>query len=261
MVAVIGGSIAAAGALGSAAISSSASKGAAGQQVAGAEAGTQELGRQYDLTRGDLLPYNTAGQSSESALLKLLGLDEGGNPLTAPLSTTYTPFTPGDLSQTPGYQFTLAQGLKATQNGFAAKGLASSGAAEKGAGQYATGLADSTYLDQLKAYISQYQAGLAGKSQTFNQLSNLTSLGEDAGAKTGAVGGQAAQGIANLDAGIGNANAAGTVGTANALSGSLGSLGGIFNNSVLLQKLLGGGASDGGGTLVSPGITAIQDSH
>jgi hypothetical protein len=56
--------------------------------------------------------------------------------------------TQEQLEKTPGYQFTLAQGLKATQNAAAARGLGISGAALKGAADYATGLADKTYQNQ-----------------------------------------------------------------------------------------------------------------
>ncbi len=72
------------------------------------------------------------------------------------------------LSQTPGYQFALDQGLKATQNGFAAQGLASSGAAMKGGAQFAEGLASQTYNQQLQNYLANYNAGIAGVGANVN---------------------------------------------------------------------------------------------
>jgi hypothetical protein len=86
------------------------------------------------------------------------------------------PTNQAQLAQTPGYQFTLNQGLESTQNSFAAQGLGSSGAAMKGAAQYATGLADTTYNQQLQNYLNTYQTGLGGQESAYSTgLGGLTS--------------------------------------------------------------------------------------
>ena len=54
------------------------------------------------------------------------------------------------LQSTPGYQFTLDQGLKAAQNNATAQGLGVSGAAMKAASTYTSGLADQTYQNQTR---------------------------------------------------------------------------------------------------------------
>lgn len=142
------------------------------------------------------------------------------------------------LEATPGYKFTLDQGLKSVQNSAAARGLGTSGAALKGAASYVTGLADSTY-----------------QSNLLNPLEYLSTTGEGAAAQTGTLG---TQGAANAGAGIvgaGNATAAGTVGAANATAGALGSIantaGSLPLNYLLYNNLLGGGGG-GAGSASSP---------
>lgn len=73
------------------------------------------------------------------------------------------------LEATPGYKFTLDQGLKSTQNSFAAKGLGNSGAALKGAAQFTTGLADQTYQSQLNNYLTSYNAQFANTRNAYGQ--------------------------------------------------------------------------------------------
>ena len=70
------------------------------------------------------------GQQALTQLQGLTGTGVGGNPLTAPLTSQFQP-TMAQLEQTPGYQFSLDQGLKATQNSYAGQGLGASGAAMK----------------------------------------------------------------------------------------------------------------------------------
>jgi hypothetical protein len=94
------------------------------------------------------------------------------------LPSVYQPWGTGadaqaTLEQTPGYQFTLNQGLKSLGNSFASRGLGASGAALKGASQYTTGLADNTYNQQLQNNMAQqgqqYGQGLSNQTTAFNQ--------------------------------------------------------------------------------------------
>lgn len=73
------------------------------------------------------------------------------------------------LEQTPGYQFTLNQGLKAVQNSEAAKGRGISGNAITGAEKYATGLADKTFKDQYGMAADQFKNAMVGQDTSFNQ--------------------------------------------------------------------------------------------
>ncbi len=118
------------------------------------------------------------------------------------------------LTQTPGYQFTLDQGLQSVQSGFAAKGLADSGSALKGAAQYATGLAQNTYQQQLSNYMNLLGTGLSAANMGGQFGTQATSLANQYSTSAAA------------------AQAAGAVGVANALSGG-------FNNASSLALLAG----------------------
>lgn len=72
------------------------------------------------------------------------------------------------LESTPGYQFTLDQGLKATQNSFTSKGLGNSGAALKGAASFASGLADQTYSNRLNEYLNTYNSQFTNTLNNYN---------------------------------------------------------------------------------------------
>ena len=187
--------------------------------------------QQYAQTRGDLAPYREGGAADFAKYNDLLGTGSGGR---GAIQST--------LESLPGYQFTLGQGLKSTQNAAAARGLGVSGAALKGAASYATGLANGTY----GTYANQLLAG--------------GQLGESASAATGQFGANAANQIGQDYNAIGNAQAAGAIGIGKAISAPLaqasnlllavgtdgmstlasGGLNGILNNS------LGRGAQQGG---------------
>lgn len=117
------------------------------------------------------------------------------------------------LQQTPGYQFTLQQGLQGVENGYAAQGLGRSGAALKGAANYAEGLASTTY------------------QQIWQNMYNQAALGENA-----AVG----QGTFTQNAGT--ALGSGVAGATNSLS-----------QGALLYGLLNGGTAGGTNTLGTSG--------
>lgn len=168
----------------------------------------------YDTTRGDLQPYNTAGQNALSSLgTRLDSLSQDVAPIKMDQAT---------LEQTPGYQFNLSQGLKSVQNSAAARGLGSSGAALKGAGTFATGLADSTFQNQFNNSLSNANLGLASRQQSFNQLLGVSQLGESAGAQTGDYGTRTAQSVGQNTIAGGTAQAAGINGAASSLSNGVG---------------------------------------
>lgn len=141
-----------------------------------------------------------------------------GNPMGA------TPFDPQSfLEKTPGYQFIKNQGLQATQNSYASHGLSESGAALKGAANYAEGLASTTYEQRLQDYFQ-----LLGGGQ--NAAMGLGGFGTQAGLN---MGNTAMSGAA--------ATAAGTVGSANAISGGIT---GVANAGALYKTLQGSGMFD-----------------
>jgi hypothetical protein len=186
--------------------------------------------QQFQTTRGDLLPYNTTGQNALTGAYNIAsGSPTGGGPDYVSMAQDMMPgqMTQAELEQTPGYQFTRAQGLKAVQGAAAARGLGVSGSSLKGAGDYVTGLADKTYLDQFNVAQQRFgdilnlNTAQQGNLQArFGRLSGLATIGESAAAGTGVAGTAAASTAGNYFNQAGLAGAAGTTGVNNALTGA-----------------------------------------
>lgn len=87
------------------------------------------------------------------------------------------------LASTPGYQFTLQQGLQGVQNQYSGMGLGVSGAEQKGAASYASGLASQTYDQQLKNAESIYGENLnAYNLNTQNYEQQVNAYGQNVNA-------------------------------------------------------------------------------
>lgn len=204
----------------------------------------------YNTAQQNLSPFITTGQGAESQLAQLTGSNPGGNPLTAALTKQ---FTPADLANTPGYQFQLAQGEKATQNGLTAQGLGGSGQSTAGAINYAEGLAGTTYNQQLQNYLAQNQ-------QTYNMLNTLAQGGQGAATNLGQLGVGAGQQVLQGETGVGNAQAAGTLGESNALTSGINGITSAINTNNLYSTLaqsgslgaLGGGNGIAAAALSNP---------
>lgn len=202
-----GTAILGAGLIGAAATAYSANKASEAQTGAANQAGQIAMGM-YNTTRGDLAPFRQIGTNAASELQSRLPF------LTSPITMDQA-----TLEQTPGYQFTKTQGLKAVQNSAAARGLGTSGAALKGAANYATGLADTTYQ-------TQFNLENINRTNAYNRLKGLVDTGGWAAGATGTAG-QAASGQAgNAAIGAGNAQAAAINATGGAVSGLANNLGG-----------------------------------
>jgi hypothetical protein len=187
------------------------SSSAARAQTNAANQANDRLNAQYAQTRSDLMPYQQAGQGGLNELQSRMG------ELTSPFNMTQQ-----NLEATPGYQFNLSQGQKSVNNALGARGLLNSGAVMKGASSFATGLANSTYMDQ-------FNMDQQNKQNAYNKLLGVSQLGENAAAQTGAFGSQIAGQVANNTIGIGNAQAAGAMGVANGI-GSIGNnIAGYYN--------------------------------
>ena len=194
-----------------------------------------------------LSPYANMGQAPLAEYNYLTGATS-----TAPAGATTpagmtsgsltAPFTAASLASTPGYQFTLGQGLKSTQNSFAAQGLGSSGAALKGAASYSTGLAQNTYNQQFQNYLAQNQqiGNLFLQGGQVGEAAGAAMAGIYGGAGNAALGGgvQTGQGIASSTAGIGNALAGGAAGVANSATSGVNS----YLQYAMLQNLLNNNA-------------------
>lgn len=230
--AIIGGAVV--GGIGTAVASSNA----ADAQVKSANKAQQTQQAMYNQTRADLLPYNTVGKKSLNALY---GAATANGP---DVLQSFNP-TQDWLENTPGYKFQLAQGLKATQNSAAARGLGLSGAALKGAAQYTQGLASSNWQQQFEDYLSQqqqrYNQQVANQTNTYNRLMGVGQLGENAAAQTGAYGTQTAANIGQAQIGAGNAQAAGALGIASGISGAANGISNAYMTNALFKSATGSG--------------------
>jgi hypothetical protein len=213
-------------------MSASAAGNAADAQAQAANNASQLQWQQFQQMQQNLQPYMQLGTNSipglQSQLGKLGGMQFSFNP------------TEQQLEQTPGYQFTLQQGLKGVDNAASAKGLNLSGAQMKGIGQYTTGLADQTYQQQYQNALQNFQANYGVQSDQYNRLSGLVGLGQNSAAGVGNAGLQTANTAGNFLTSGANAQAAGMIGSANAINGGLGSAaqGGLLYS--LLQNQTGG---------------------
>lgn len=238
--ALVGAGVAGVGSVAGAAISAGAARSAAKQQSAAATLASENQLKEFEQVRASLQPFIAGGTGALGEAENLLGLGPSG-------------FDPSKiqaaLEATPGYQFTLGQGLKSVQNSYAARGLGSSGAALRGAADYTTGLANMTYEQRLADYL-----GLAAQ-------------GQNAAIGTGQLGLQAQSTASQFATSGAAAGAAGTVGAANALTAGLSGITGSVNNALLLSALSGSGmfGSQGAGTsslstagtALSPGAAAL----
>jgi hypothetical protein len=248
--ALIGGGIAAAGAIGGAVISSNGAKNAAATQANAASSAAQLQQQEQEQVRSDLKPYRDLGSSSIAGLQAAIK-----NPL---LSSTFTAPTAAQAAATPGYQFTLQNGLKATQNSASARGLGSSGAAIKGAESYASGLAESTYGDTFNRALQTYATNYGTASDNVNRLLGLVQVGGNAAAQTGQLGTASTNSIAGTLTSGAAASAAGQVGSANAINSGISNAINGGQNALLLSALKNngstlygssGGATDAWGTM------------
>lgn len=212
---VIGGVAAAGGSIASGAIGAHAAHSAADQQ---SEAADKAAAREA--------PWEQAGATSLGKIMA--GFDNGTfGPGSIP---AFKAPTAEEAMATPGYAFTRNEGLRAVNAAASAGGRSLGGATIKAGAQYATGLADSTYNDTFSRQLQSYQAQLAGQNQSFNQLFGVSNQGQNA-----------ATNVANLMTQSGNAQAAGTVGAANAWSGAIGGATNAISQPLLANAILNNG--------------------
>jgi len=225
-------------------ITGSSQQADAAQQAAQIQANSQAQAQAA--LQQNLAPFTQFGASAIPNLINKLGLGGTGGGFNFGQFN----FNPSDLQNTPGYQFSLQQGLKNTNNQLSSQGLLGSGAQAKALSDYTTGLASSTYNQQftnaLNAYNANYNTALGGFNANVNPLMQILNLGQNSAAGVG-------QGAYNSAVNAGNALAQGvsTAGsqqanTLNSLLG-LGTAGaGIYSAYALpsaLAQLAGGGSS------------------
>jgi hypothetical protein len=161
------------------------------------QAGMGALQSNYGAALQSLQPATSGANAGANAYAGALGI--GGSPAQIQKQ----------LEATPGYQFTLGQGLQAIDRGAASRGLTTSGNTIAAEQKYGAGLADQTY----QQYVQNLQPYLAQQTQT--GLANAgvnTGLGTQLNAAYGNLGNLGY----NTQAAIGNAQAGADIAGQNA---------------------------------------------
>jgi len=172
-------------------------------------------------------PYQQAG---EAALSQLGSSVLSGAPTASQV-----------LAQDPGYQFSLDQANQALQRSQAASGGVGGGGALKAAAQYSQNLSSQLYGQAWDRYMGANQ-------QRYSQLAGIVGIGQNANSLLAGAGDAYANNVSNVDmrtaemnnqnlTGIGNAQAAGIMGSANAWSGALGGVGNAAMGGYALSRL------------------------
>jgi hypothetical protein len=238
--------IGAAGSIGGALIGSNAAKTASQQQTQADQSALAEQQREFNVSQGNAQPFINAGQQSIGTLMA--GLNNG---TFGPGSTpAFTAPTLEQAQQTPGYQFTQQQGEKGIAQAAAAAGGAISGGTLKAASGYNQNLASTYYQQAFNNALSEYGTNLANQQQQFGQLLAPVQIGAGSTANLNATQTSAASSIAQLMASLGSSQAAGTVGSANAISSGIAGATNGIGQSLLLGKLLPSLGGAGGNGLV-----------
>lgn len=145
--------------------------------------------------------YNTAVGDTKGLYQPFIGA--GTDALTSLQGMLAKGFQPGDLTQTPGYQFQEQQGERATSQAAGTQGSPFSGNTLQALSQFNQGLAATTYNDAFNRWQTQVQnlAGLAGMGANAAgaEAGNLGSLfGNLTGAQANIYGSQAGEQSAQI---------------------------------------------------------------
>ena len=217
----IAAGIGAAGSLLGGLIGGNAAKSAANTQAQASENAAQVQQNMFNTTVANEAPYRQAGNQAVGTLSGLL----------SPGGSLNQPFTASMMQQySPAYQFQLQQGQQGVLNQDSGAQGAESGAALKDLTAYNQGYANTAFNNAFNQYQTQ-------QNNVFNRLSGLATLGQAAASNQATGGSSYANSIGQQISNVGSAQAAGTVGQANAYTGALS---GISNN-VLLGSLLSQG--------------------
>lgn len=236
--------IGAAAAIGGAAISADASRSASNKAAdASRDAASAQMAMQQkaiDLQK----PWYDAGQGANARLSA--GLAKGGE-FNAP---EYTAMDPSKIASDPGYQFTLKEAMKSTENQRSAKGGGLGGNALTALQDRAAGVASTKFNDAFTQNLQSWQAKMAQNTANVGNLQKLSNSGQVASGASSQLesesGATAAAGI------LGSANPYGGVKSMNAGLSTAGSIFGAVT-SPQGQQAMGGlssffnGSSAGGG--------------
>lgn len=203
---IIGGAVSAAGSATAGAIGSA--NAAAAQEKTANDAMSQQRAM-FDQTRADQMPWLNAGKASLADLMQQM---QSG--------ALNKQFDPSQIANDPGYQFRMAEGQKALERSASARGMLNSGGALKSLSRYSQGLASDEYQNA-------WNRNQTDNTNSFNRLASLAGVGQTAANNLGALGVKNSAQMNDLYSAVGNAQSAGAMGAANAVSGGFNSLGNL----------------------------------
>ena len=218
-----GGLIAAGGSLLGGLLGAGAARSAADTQAQSAANALDFQKQQFNTIQQQGAPGRAAGYNALNQLGALGSgtyqmYDAQGNPTGTGIGTGYLTqqYTPQDFAQgiDPGYQFRLQQGQEAANRMANLSGGLIGGNAAKGLQDYTQGLASTEYANAFNRFQTQ-------RSNIYNTLAGIANLGQSTFNTTAGTGAQAAQSVGNTIQNLGQAQASGTVGAANALTGGI----------------------------------------
>lgn len=215
-------------------MSSDASKDAANTQSDAANRAADMQQQQFQQTRDSLQPFINTGYDAQGSLRNLLGL--GAPTDSGTYGSLMKPFDAAAFQQwkDPGYDFQLQQGQQALQNSQAAQNGVLSGGALKDLIGFNQGMASNAYQNAFGRYMSQNDA-------TYNRLSSLLGIGENAAAGLGNTGAQVMSNVGNTLTSGAAARAAGQIGSANAFTGGINNgMGYYMLNQMTGNNMFGG---------------------
>jgi hypothetical protein len=214
--------------LGSSLLGAGAAKSAADTQAAATDRANQVALDIFNQQKALQAPYREAGVTAQNRLMDLLGLS--GNTGAEGYGSANKPFTYSDLTASPDYQFRLSEGLKALDRQAAARGGLISGGALKATQDFGQQSASQEYQNAFNRYQTN-------RTNMLQPLGNLITSGQNAAANTGAAAGTYGQTAGNNITSGAAAQAAGNVGTANAISGGVGQYLNYANNANTVNAL------------------------
>lgn len=209
---------------------------AAGKQASAQRDAANQQYQMFDTIQGQEQPYMTAGNGAVGALADFMGTS--GNTKAVGYGQGTKSFTAADYlaNKDPGYDFQLKTGGQALRNADT-PGIGSlSGAALKDLIGFNQDMASTGYQNAFNRYNTTM-------GNTYNRLSGLATLGQNAASNTGAQGTTLAGNAGSATAAAGASSAAGTLGATGSLAGGANTLAGMM--------YLNGGSGGGGGGINS----------
>jgi len=200
-----------------------------------------------------LTPFVDYGTNVIPSVQALTGTTPGADPtapLTAPLTKLPDRWEPTmeNLKNMPGYLFEKNAAEQAGANMLSSTGLYGSGAGISTIQSIAGNLAARNWQSNWAQFAGQQNLDMAGRAQTYNQLTGMVHTGLEGAAALGGVGIQSAGQVGNALQAAGAAQGAG-VATAGNIAGQMTSnIGGIGSNALTMYAMDKAGYFNPGGT-------------